>query len=123
MTIDEKRKAIDKYCESRNRCIGCPLEDTPGDCIDDDREEIINLNYNLILEDTGELDPVNSPSHYADGKIEVIDFIEDKKLGFCLGNVVKYVARAGKKDPEKEVEDLKKARWYLERRIKELEEA
>ena len=68
-------------------------------------------------------DPVNRPAHYTDGKIEVIDFIEDKKLGFCLGNAVKYIARAGKKDPTKEIEDLKKARWYIERRIKELENA
>ena len=67
-------------------------------------------------------DPVNHPSHYTDGKIEVIDFIEDKKLGFCLGNAVKYIARAGKKDPSKEVEDLKKAAWYVDRRIREIEE-
>lgn len=67
-------------------------------------------------------DPVNHPSHYTDGKIEVIDFIEDKKLGFCLGNAVKYIARAGKKDPSKEVEDLKKAAWYVDRRIHEIEE-
>lgn len=65
-------------------------------------------------------DPVNRPAHYTDGKIEVIDFIEDKKLGFCLGNAVKYISRAGKKDPEKEVEDLQKAAWYINRRIKEL---
>ena len=67
-------------------------------------------------------DVVNSPKHYTDGKIEVIDFIEDKKLGFCLGNAVKYIARAGKKDPTKEVEDLQKADWYIKRRIKELTE-
>ena len=67
-------------------------------------------------------DPVNRPAHYTDGKIEVIDFIEDKKLGFCLGNAVKYISRAGKKDPSKEVEDLNKAKWYIERRIKELQE-
>ena len=42
-------------------------------------------------------DNVSHPSHYTDGKIEVIDFIEDKKLGFNLGNVIKYVSRAGKK--------------------------
>ena len=47
--------------------------------------------------------------------------IEDKKLGFCLGNAIKYISRAGKKDPNKEVEDLKKANWYINRRIKELE--
>ena len=61
-------------------------------------------------------DPVNHPAHYM-GKIEVIDFIEDKKLGYHLGNAVKYIARAGKKDPEKTVEDLQKAVWYLNRYI------
>lgn len=64
---------------------------------------------------------VNQPSYYVDGNIEVIDFIEDKKLGFCLGNAIKYISRAGKKNPNKEVEDLKKANWYINRRIKELE--
>ena len=65
-------------------------------------------------------DNVNHPSHYTDGKIEVIDFIEDKRLNFHRGNAVKYIARAGKKDPEKEVEDLEKAKWYLEREIDRL---
>lgn len=64
-------------------------------------------------------DPVNHPSHYIDGKIEVIDFIEDKKLGFHLGNAVKYISRAGKKDPAKTVEDLEKAIWYIKRYIEE----
>lgn len=64
---------------------------------------------------------VNHPSHYNDGKIEVIDFIEDKHLNFHRGNAVKYIARAGKKDKAKEVEDLKKAQWYIEREIKKLE--
>lgn len=60
-------------------------------------------------------DPVNHPSHYTDGKYEVIDFIECYGLGFHLGNAVKYISRAGKKDKSKEIEDLKKAIWYLER--------
>lgn len=64
-----------------------------------------------------EVDMVNKPPHYTDGKIEVIDFIEDKKLGFCLGNAVKYISRAGKKDPNKEKEDLQKAIWYLQHYI------
>lgn len=63
---------------------------------------------------------VENPSHYNSGKIEVIDFIEDQKLGFCLGNVIKYVSRAGKKDSSKTIEDLEKAKWYLEREIKKL---
>ena len=66
-------------------------------------------------------DVVNHPSHYTSGKIEVMDFIEDKKLNFARGNVIKYVSRAGKKDPNKELEDLKKAMWYLNREIERLE--
>ena len=66
-------------------------------------------------------DSINHPAHYTDGKIEVIDFIEDKKLGFHLGNTVKYICRAGKKDPAKEVEDLQKAAWYINREIQRLE--
>ena len=66
-------------------------------------------------------DSVSHPAHYTDGKIEVIDFIEDKGLNFHRGNAVKYIARAGKKDPTKEIEDLKKARWYLDREINRME--
>lgn len=66
-------------------------------------------------------DVINKPAHYTDGKIEVIDYIEDKALGYHLGNVVKYISRAGKKDPSKTVEDLQKAKWYLEREISRLQ--
>lgn len=65
-------------------------------------------------------DTVNHPSHYNEGKIEVIDYIEDQKLGFHLGNAVKYISRAGKKDPRKKLEDLKKAAWYIQREIDRL---
>ena len=66
-------------------------------------------------------DMVNHPSHYTDGNIEVIDFIEDKRLNYHRGNALKYLCRAGKKDPEKEVEDLQKAVWYINREIQRLE--
>lgn len=65
-------------------------------------------------------DPVNHPSHYTQGKIECIDFITDKKLNFCRGNAVKYIVRAGLKDPSKEIEDLEKAVFYLNREIQDL---
>ncbi len=65
-------------------------------------------------------DAVNHPSHYTKGKIEVADFIADQKLNFDRGNAVKYVCRAGSKDPDKEVQDLKKAIWYIEHEIKML---
>lgn len=70
-----------------------------------------------------EYDNVNYPAHYTDGSIEVIDFIEDKKLGYHLGNAVKYISRAGKKDPAKTAEDLRKAVWYLNRFIEKLEDS
>ncbi len=62
-------------------------------------------------------DNVNHPSHYNAGRIETIDAIEDWKLGFNRGNAVKYIARAGRKDPTRELEDLEKAAWYLNRDI------
>lgn len=66
-------------------------------------------------------DAVNHPSHYTDGGIETIDFIEAKKLPYHLGNAVKYISRAGKKNQNKTIEDLQKAVWYIERYIKVLE--
>ena len=63
-------------------------------------------------------DVINHPSHYTRGKIEVIDFIEDQQLPYHLGNVIKYIARAGYKGDK--LEDLKKARWYLGRYINEV---
>lgn len=65
-------------------------------------------------------DMVNKPPHYNRGRIEVIDFIEDQKLTFCRANALKYVVRAGNKDPTKEIEDLEKAIWYLQRDIQGL---
>ena len=66
-------------------------------------------------------DVVNHTSHYTDGGIETIDFIEAKKLPYHLGNAVKYISRAGKKDQSKTIEDLQKAVWYIERYIKVVE--
>lgn len=65
-------------------------------------------------------DSINHPSHYTFGKIEVIDVIDDWKLSYELSSVIKYVARAGKKDPLRTIEDLKKAAWYLNREIENL---
>ena len=67
---------------------------------------------------------VNHPSHYQFGDnnvYEAIKVIDAWDLGFCLGNTVKYISRAGKKHKDKELEDLKKAMFYLDREIKKLE--
>lgn len=65
-------------------------------------------------------DMVNHPPHYTDGReYEPVDVIRDWKLDYLLGNVVKYISRAGRKGDE--LEDLLKARWYLNRRIEEIQ--
>lgn len=62
-------------------------------------------------------DLINRPDHYVRGGIEVWDVIEAFDLDYRLGNVVKYVCRAGKKDPATTIQDLRKARAYLDRQI------
>lgn len=73
-------------------------------------------------------DPVNHPSHYTSGAakcklcdepIECIDVTQH--MGFCLGNAVKYIWRAGLKHEDKTIQDLEKAIWYINRHIKQLE--
>ena len=69
------------------------------------------------------IDNVNHPNHYTQGKYEVIDYIEDKLSeeelqGYCVGNVLKYVSRFKHKNG---LEDLKKAEWYLNRLITNME--
>jgi hypothetical protein len=66
---------------------------------------------------------VNHPNHYGgkDNQYEAIKVIDAWELDFCLGNTVKYISRAGKKNTDKELEDLKKALWYLQHKIETLE--
>jgi hypothetical protein len=68
-----------------------------------------------LMKEIQEREMVNHPDHYQGNKFEVIDVIEDYELGFSLGNAVKYILRAGKKDARKQ--DLKKAIWYIQREI------
>jgi hypothetical protein len=65
-------------------------------------------------------DVVNNPAHYTVGGISVFDFIDAKKLSYGRGNVIKYVTRAGVKDPATELQDLEKAQWYLAAEIDRL---
>ena len=73
-----------------------------------------------VIKELSEPDAVNHPSHYTQGKYEVIDVIEDWNLGFNLGKAIKYIGRAGHKDDI--VQDLEKAKWYIEREIKRLKQ-
>lgn len=115
--IDGKGRTVfckDKYYRSdTNGCVTNDLGEQKG------KEDFLHLeNFLEKISDPLE-DPIN-PAHYRQG-IEVYDFITAYKLGYELGNAVKYISRAGKKDPSKELEDLQKAKWYLNRKISELE--
>lgn len=114
-----------KHYEKNYRCRIFSITNTQYQCqfwegrIDEEEKKEQSLAE--MCEEVKEDDPVNHPKHYIDGRIEVIEYIEDKNLGFCLGNAIKYISRAGKKEKDKEIQDLRKAMWYIERRIYELE--
>ena len=91
------------------RPLSSPLEDLTSTT-----KQMIEMKTKQVFDDEAD-DPVNHPAHYTTGKIEVIDFIEDKQLGFHEANVIKYVCRAKLKGAE--LQDLKKARVYLDRLI------
>lgn len=129
-TIEEMRKELIDFCDSQKHCVECPLgvtkfrcgrgfyfEDGEYSVSDDEVKEAYCVAFDVRFNVN---DPVNHPSHYTKGKIEVADFIADQKLNFDRGNAVKYVCRAGSKDPEKEVQDLEKAIWYINHEIKTL---
>jgi hypothetical protein len=77
-------------------------------------QEVVQVSPDDSANHPAHYDPVNHPPHYKEGGIEVIDFIEAKRLGYHLGNVIKYISRAYHKGG---MEDLLKAQWYLNRAI------
>lgn len=90
--------------------MGVPVEDYARE-----HGEVVGVAPEPIKFAPVQADPVNHPAHYTTGGIETIEFIEAKKLGYNLGNVVKYITRADHKGNK--LEDLRKAQWYLSREI------
>ena len=110
-------KCTDQQCDD---CIWCdghhPIEGCKKFQPPKNEEECISGN--MFIETVNDI--INHPLHYVDGrKYEPIDVILDWDLGFCLGNTIKYISRAGRKNKDKKVEDLEKAKWYIDRAIKE----
>lgn len=104
-THDEVTKKMGKHCD----ITGKPINNkTCKECWNRKIEETVEVKEN-----------VEHPSHYNAHNIEVIDFIQDWELNFCLGNVIKYVCRSPYKGTQ--IEDLKKAREYLDFEIKRFE--
>ena len=83
----------------------------------------MNQREAIFTIDKVETEMVNHPKHYGgkNNPYEAIKVIDAWELGFSLGNTVKYISRAGKKESDKELQDLKKAMWYLQHHIEELE--
>ena len=126
MTIEEKRSKIAAYCTTYG-CRNCPLEGVLN-CWGAATAEEIENNYKTLFgyHELAELaaDPVNHPAHYTQGGIECIDAIQasmtvEEYAGYLKGQVIKYIWRY--KHKGKPAEDLKKARFYLDRLIGQTE--
>mgnify|MGYP000386101826 FL=1 len=107
--VPKKKKEVDvtlANMAAKRKEVDVTLANMVANTLEEPEVKVVELKEDVI----------NHPSHYTRGKIEVIDFIEDQQLPYHLGNVIKYIARAGYKGDK--LEDLKKARWYLDRYIK-----
>lgn len=94
-------------CEEKCNCNNATLEQAEA---------------SAAFRDFGPEETIDHPGHYGgDTVYEAIKVIEAHELGFALGNAVKYILRAGKKSTSSEIEDLKKAEWYVRRRIEQLD--
>ena len=96
------------------KCENCRfmVPENGGKCSLDSCEPSEFIRYNMP-----KTSMVSHPAHYTQGKIEVIDFIEDQKMNYLEGNVIKYICRYKFKNG---IQDLGKAKWYLERLIKSM---
>lgn len=150
MTREEKAEMLDECCHFYGKCDNCELRkkydketdvftDEAGCVFDEMNDDMLNKCYNWYKEidqaacenaedsccnKESNVDMVNHPSHYTQGGIECIDCIKSATVGkvgieaFCVGNAIKYLFRYEEKNG---IEDVKKARWYIDRLIKELE--
>lgn len=150
MDRSEREEILNRYCNSIDDCDNCELmkkydkdtsefTDTYACVFDEMSDDMLNKCYNWYKEldpaacenDEGDccnkesnVDMVNHPSHYTQGGIECIDALKAatvSKTGIeavCTANAIKYLWRYEEKNG---IEDVKKARWYIDRLIKEIE--
>ena len=84
-------------------------------------EDFMKRQYNLELQANKQSDVIKNPKHYEQYEFEPVSFIMKNELSFWMGNVIKYIMRAGTKENTDEIQDLKKAIRYIEMRINQLE--
>ena len=128
-TRDEMVRTLVKFCDECHGCNICLLEKFSGGVMCDfDKwsDDKLAIAYEEVKMDGGSTDMVEHPKHYNQGGIECIDALKAATVGkrgieaVCVANVIKYLWRYEEKNG---VEDVRKAKWYIERLLKELEES
>ena len=126
-TRDEMMLALDKFCGEQEDCSCCLLNKFSDVCnFNRWSDDKLAIAYEEVKMDGGSTDMVNHPKHYNQGGIECIDALKAATVGkrgieaVCVANVIKYLWRYEEKNG---IEDVRKAKWYVERLLKELEES
>lgn len=130
-TRDEMVRTLDKFCDECHSCNSCLLEKFSGGVMcnfDKWPDDKLAIAYDHVYKNMDEnvQDMVNHPQHYTQGGIECIDALKAATVGkrgieaVCVANVIKYLWRYEKKNG---IEDIRKAKFYIERLLKELEES
>ena len=128
-TRDEMVRTLVKFCDDCHSCNSCLLEKFSGGVMCDfDKwsDDKLAIAYEEVKMDGGSTDMVNHPKHYNQGGIECIDALKAATVGkrgieaVCVANVIKYLWRYEEKNG---IEDIRKAKFYIERLLKELEES
>ena len=130
-TRDEMVRTLVRFCDEQTGCSYCLLEKFSGedDCdFDEWSDDKLAIAYDHAYKNMNENVPdmVNHPQHYTQGGIECIDALKAATVGkrgieaVCVANVIKYLWRYEEKNG---IEDVRKAKWYIERLLKELEES
>lgn len=126
-TRDEMVRTLVKFCDECNGCDVCLLEKFSGSVIcdfDEWPDDKLAIAYDHVYKNSPDM--VNHPKHYTQGGIECIDALKAATVGkngieaVCVANVIKYLWRYEEKNG---IEDVRKAKWYIERLLKELEES
>lgn len=129
MTRDEMVRALDKFCGEQDNCSCCLLNKFSNVCnFNRWSDDKLAIAYDHVYKNMDEnvSDMVNHPQHYTQGGIECIDALKAATVGkrgieaVCVANVIKYLWRYEEKNG---IEDVRKAKWYIERLLKELEES
>ena len=128
-TRDEMVRTLDKFCDNQEDCSCCLLNNFSDACnFNKWSDDKLAIAYDHVYKNMDENVPdmVNHPQHYTQCGIECIDALKAATVGkrgieaVCVANVIKYLWRYEEKNG---IEDIRKAKWYIERLLKELEES